>query len=250
MTHTASLRLQCILLLALSLEATIPGQAYAAPPGADPMKEGKDLAVRLTSSLPTEDAEFTGQLEIKDKEGRIRSVPLSSKITLGAGGWKVAYHTLATNAVSAETLTISHQPNQPPTYSLTVANQPAAAEPLNRPFAGSDFWLLDLGLGFFHWPEQRLLRSEMSLGRACRVLESTAPQALSNGYARVVSWIDLDSGGLLQAEAFDRSNRLLKKFKVGSFKKVAGRWQLRDMKIRNAQTGQQTELKFDLKNSP
>jgi hypothetical protein len=29
------------------------------------------------------------------------------------------------------------------------------------PFAGSDFWVADLGLEFLHWPKQLLLRREM-----------------------------------------------------------------------------------------
>ena len=116
-----------------------------------------------------------------------------------------------------------------------------------RPFAGSDFRVMDLGLEFFHWPEQRLLKPEMRHNRSCRVLESTNPASDPAGYARVVSWIDVETDGLVCAEAYDRGNRLVKEFSVGSFRKVEGRYQLQDMKIRNAKTGRRTELEFDLK---
>ena len=35
------------------------------------------------------------------------------------------------------------------------------------PFVGSDFWLGDLGLEFFHWPEQKVLKKEFHRNCAC-----------------------------------------------------------------------------------
>src|SRR5207247_3713899 len=137
-------------------------------------------------------------------------------------------------------------PEQPNVYLVANGTNSATPPSLTRPFAQSDFWLMDLGLEFFHWPQQRAIKAEMRRDRACRVLESLAPSTLRAGYARVHSWRDVQTGGIIQAEAYDRHNKLLKRFAIGSFKKVAGQWQLRDMSIRNARTGQQTELKFDL----
>ena len=114
------------------------------------------------------------------------------------------------------------------------------------PFAGSDFWMADLGLEFFHWPEQKILKHEMRRGRACKVLESTNPSSTTNGYSRVVSWIDNESGGIVQAEAYDFKNKLLKEFAPKSFKKVNGHWELQEMEIRNVQTGSRTRLEVDL----
>ena len=34
------------------------------------------------------------------------------------------------------------------------------------PFAGSDFWVADLGLEFFHWPEQKVLPNTTNLKRS------------------------------------------------------------------------------------
>jgi hypothetical protein len=115
------------------------------------------------------------------------------------------------------------------------------------PFAGSDFWLADLGLEFFYWPEQKILKHEMRRGRACKVLESTNPSPSTNSYLRVVSWIDNESGGIVQAEAYNFKNKLLKEFAPKSFKKVNGQWELQEMEIRNVQTGSRTRLEFDLK---
>jgi outer membrane lipoprotein-sorting protein len=101
---------------------------------------------------------------------------------------------------------------------------------------------MDLGTEFFHWPRQVLTKREMRKGRGCDVLESRpARPAL---YSRVVSWIDQETSGLLMAEAYDASGRLLKEFEVKGFKKVAGQWRVREMEIRNRQLKTATRLQF------
>jgi hypothetical protein len=117
-----------------------------------------------------------------------------------------------------------------------------------RPFANSDFWICDLGLEFFHWPGQKILKKENTRGRGCMVLESTNPEPSTNGYSRVVSWIDEESGGIVQAKAYDFNGKLLKEFEPKSFKKdVNGQLQLQEMEIYNDQTRSRTQIKFDLK---
>ncbi len=115
------------------------------------------------------------------------------------------------------------------------------------PFAG-DFGCADLGLDFFHWPQQKILPKPTNLvrGREYTLLESTNPDPSTNGYSRVLTWIDKETGGILQAEAYDAKDKLLKVFEPKSFKKVNGQWELQEMEIRNVQTGSRTRLEFDL----
>ena len=106
-----------------------------------------------------------------------------------------------------------------------------------------------MGLEFFHWPQQKVLPNPTPLkrGRSYTLLESTNPNPSTNGYSRVLSWIDKETGGILEAEAYDIHGKLLKVFEPKSFKKVNGQWQLQEMEIRNVQTGSRTRLEFDLK---
>ncbi|HEX5398095.1 MAG TPA: outer membrane lipoprotein-sorting protein [Verrucomicrobiae bacterium] len=113
-------------------------------------------------------------------------------------------------------------------------------------FAGSDFWICDLGLEFFHWPDQKILRGETMRTRFCKVLESTNPNPSTNGYSRVVSWIDNESLGIVQAKAYDAKGELLKDFYPKDVKKVDGQWQVGRLDIYNIQTGSHTRLEFDL----
>lgn len=220
--------------------------APAATPILEPVKEGQELAAKLRSAVPEESSEFSGVLEITGKDGRQQFIPITSRIIVTSTNWQVVYQSAPTNGTPAETLTILRSPGQTNRYTLAIGAKPTTAAPLTHPFAGSDFWLLDLGLEFFHWPQQRALRAEMIRSRSSRVLESVAPRPTPDSYARVLSWIDNETGGVLQAEAYDQQGKLLKKFAIGPIQKVEGQWRLREMRIRNARTGQRTELKFDL----
>jgi hypothetical protein len=236
--------LLALLACGVSLHAA---DSTAATPILEPAREGQELAARLRSSAPEEGSDFSGVLEITAKDGRQTFIPITSQITVTPTNWQVVYRSVPTNGAPAETLTILHTPGKSSLYTLTIGAAPASTARLIQPFAGSDFWPLDLGLEFLHWPQQRALRAEMSRSRPCRVLESVTPQPLTGGYARVLSWIDNETGGILQAEAYDQQGKLLKKFALGPIQKVDGQWRLREMRIRNAQTRQQTELKFDLR---
>lgn len=243
--------MRAVALVLLAALGTTLRAADSLPPGAspilDPATEGKEMAARLRSSGPEENSEFSGVLEITAKDGRQRFVPIVSRISVTASNWRVVYQSAPTNGAPAETLSILHAPGQSNRYTFVGDGVTNATTALTRAFAGSDFWLMDLGLEFFHWPQQRALRAEMSRSRPCRVLESVTAHPLVGGYARVLSWIDNETGGVLQAEAYDQQGKLLKKFALGTIHKVEGQWRLREMRIRNAQTRQQTELKFDLK---
>ena len=84
----------------------------------------------------------------------------------------------------------------------------------------------------------------MKKGQACRILESTNPDAPV--YTRVVSWISIEHHGLMLADAYDASGRLIKRFSIGSLKKVDGVWQLRDMEMIDEVRGTETKLEFEL----
>jgi hypothetical protein len=117
-----------------------------------------------------------------------------------------------------------------------------------RPFAGSDFWVADLGLEFLHWPVQRIIKKEMRRGQFCDVLESVNPAPAAGAYRRVVSWIARNREGIVivQAAAYDAEDRLLKEFEPRNLERVRGEWQLQEMQMRNRQSGTRTRIEFEL----
>jgi hypothetical protein len=240
----------------------------------DAETQGRRLAQQLLEQLPAENMTNTGVLKVRDQNGIKTNLPVRFETFTGLTNWQAIYtvsfvHYDNSNNFGwkGEILTVAHASNQLNryeesfafTYGDKIMGQVASVGPNGKhtrilfgeetmtPFARSDFWIADLGLEFFHWPDQKILKHEMRRGRACKVLESTNPDPATNGYSRVVSWIDNESGGIVQAEAYDVNNKLLKEFAPKSFKKVNGQWELQEMEIRNVQTGSRTRLEFDLK---
>ena len=243
---------------AIFLAAILGGlRTFAAPPDLtptttavlNPVAEGRQLAERLRSSGPAENSEFHGTLIIRRRGAQTNRVPVHSTITTSTTNWQVTYQTTATTATPVEKLTIIRAPGCANEYWFSRATNPPAALPAGQadaPFAGSDFLLSDLALEFLHWPGQKLIKHEMRRGRSCRVLESVNPNPGTNGYARLLSWIDVETDGILRAEAYDQKTNLVKEFLVGPVKKVNGQWQLQDMKMILPKTRHETELQFDL----
>ena len=65
-------------------------------------------------------------------------------------------------------------------------------------------------------------------------------------YARVVSWVDNESDGIVMAQSYNEFNKRLKEFEVQSFKKVEGVWQLKKMTIYDNLSDSRTTLEIDL----
>ena len=238
--------------------------------------QGRKLALHLLEQRPAENAIQTGVLKIRDTKGQHSGIPVKCEIAVTPTNWLSIYKAIAANGT--EILVISHSGTQahqiegdfpssggrqyfvglsdinlgsPNEYTHQHIPQELEVKGLWKdhliPFAGSDFWECDLGLEFFHWPAQKVLKKEIKRSRGCTVLESTNSNPTTNGYSRVVSWIDGESGGIVQAEAYDFNGKLLKEFAPKSFKKVNGQWELQEMEIDNVQTGSRTRLEFDLK---
>jgi hypothetical protein len=212
-------------------------------------REGRELAQQLREQRPMQDASTPGVLKIFEGRRKQADVPIRWSVIAAPTHWQTIYETLpGTNGAPVERLVITHDGLRPGRYEFTAegfAGLPPEQQ-LILPFAGSDFWLMDLGLEFLHWPEQRLLRKEIKRGQSCAVLESRNPAAPASGYARVVSWVHLETGGLVQAEAYDANRKLVKEFAPKNMRKVDGRWELEEIQIRNPRASTRTRLEFQL----
>jgi len=214
--------------------------------------DGQALAAQLRSTPPPEDVEVTGRIRIRLEDGRRTSRAFRYRVLSGGEQWQQIFESPAAGAYPAQKLVIHHRVDAAPVHTLTNGSNDSggialAGDRAMIPFAGSDFWLADLGLDFLHWPEQRIDRSTrltMRKGRSCRVLESVNPEPGAAGYTRVRSWVDLKTGGIIIAEAYDHNNRPLKEFEIGGFTKVNERWALKNMEIRNLQSDTRTVLEF------
>jgi len=212
-------------------------------------RQGRAIVAELLAQRPVENSTNTGTMRIRAKRKSVY-VPVTFIAFPSASGWINLY--AATNAKTAVELTITHEAGGPSQYQLTEKigesrlQRTLVGDQTMQPFAGSDFWIADLGLEFFHWPEQRLVKREMISSRPCRVIESLNPEPAPGAYSRVVSWIDDENGGIIHADAYDFQGKLLKQFNPKGVKKVNGQWELEGMEILNRQTDSSTRIEFHL----
>ena len=250
-SHLNSGRLGLII-LCLAGTPLLPAAGAGLGTPAAPLNDaaaGGSLAAEVRNAHPKTEAEFRGWLKIRPKTGPTEQILVVSRITPETNGWRSTY--IASRGGGTEILVVVHAPGQTNLYGharLEAANAPTNDPPpcdrIWQPFAGSDFLLADLGLEHLHWPGQVLVQNEMRKNRACHVLESRP--AVTNAYARVRSWIDVETGGVLMAEAFDETGRRVKEFEVRSFKKSGDQWQLQEMEIRDLKSRSRTTLEFEV----
>ena len=211
----------------------------------------------MLAAKPDQNTTNTGQVRIRDAADKEREIPVRFEITVTPTNWVSVYETLpSAGGPGGLKLTVIHSGDQPNRYELF---DPAAAGPANTaarqltrdqimaPFAGSDFWIADLGLEFLHWPRQQVLSNDMRHSKSCKVLESINPAPVPGGYARVMSWIMIASPhGIVHGDAYDARGEVLKRFDPTNLEKIQGDYQLEEMEMRNRKTGSQTVIKFNL----
>jgi hypothetical protein len=223
--------------------------------------QGRQLAQQLCESKPTENLTNSGALQIRNSKGETTKLPLDCFVFATQTNWINFYkasrfegsvHSESTGYTDSFTrefpIEITHFRDRLSIYKFKFPSPEPSGLITNlyAPFADSDFWLADLGMEFFHWPEQKILKKEVKRSRGCAVLESTNPNPSANGYSRVVSWIDEESGGIVQAFAYDAQGKKLKEFYPKNFEKVNGQYQVQEMEMDNVQTGSRSRIEFDL----
>jgi hypothetical protein len=222
-------------------------------PANDP--EAIQFVHNLLAERPAKPLTIQAVFKVRPSRGPRTQIPVTYSVHLTGTNWQSVYDTARTDFQGPENLVINHLPDAPNQYHLTqISLNGAKKNSLDLPgaeanlsFAGTDFWLSDLGLEFLHWPQQRMVRDakiKMRFGRPCKVIESINPHPTAGNYARVVSWIDDEFGSLIRAQAYDIEGKPFKFFSLESFKKVNGRWQVKDMEIRDEHTDSRTVLEF------
>jgi hypothetical protein len=234
--------------LLASVLLAVRTSAWGAEPivlsAAEAAKQGPLLAQDILSMAPSANFTNIGVLKIRVGRGPISQIPIRFETTTNATGWQTLYQ--STGSSNSVSLLITYAPGNTNRYELLDRRAPRsqvlAGNATMVPFAGSDFWIADLGLEFLHWPTQRLLRKEIRRGQACDVLESINPTPAPGAYSRVVSWIDRNSDGIINAEASDATGKPLKDFAIKSANKKHG---VKEMEIQNRQTSSRTWIEYD-----
>lgn len=224
--------------------------------------QGCALAQKILAQQPVEGSTNLGSLKFKDARGKLVEISVRFIIKVRPTNWVSIFQGINAKTSEADKLGIIHEISQTNKYAVVHVCQPGTTfaqldiwrvQSFTQewekmvPFCGSDFTATDLGLEFFHWPSQKVLKKEFYRQCACTVLESTNPNPATNSYSRVVSWIDNESLGIVEAFAYDANGKKLKDFYPKDFKKINGQWQVQTLVMENVQTGSRSRIEFDLK---
>jgi hypothetical protein len=255
-------RLSLLLGALFAVAAMDPPSQPATLPPEQAAKEGRELVDEMLSQQPDANA-VTGIMAIRKlgPHGSYTEVGIRFQTIVTPTNYASLYQATRSNQV--QNITIVHTPGQPNLYfsganpfidksavsntlPLTALPGVLFSEQTLAPFSGSDFSIADLGLEFLHWPDQKLLQKDMKRGRACRILESTNPHPTAGDYAKVKSWVDNESHGILLAQAFDANGNQVKQFAPQGFSKDKDKqWQLEGMEISTGDKSK-TIIKFNI----
>ena len=209
---------------------------------------GAQMALYMQAMRPANAVNGNGMLRIRPpRGGKRRTVPVEFR-TFAQGAALVNHY-----SVQEGTLTVRAAVGKDTQYEWTATDknpEKLDAEQAMRPFSGADFWMADLGLEMLRWPNQNVIDRKLRRGELCSVLVSRPVKVTEGGYSKVVSWVDEDSMGIVRAELFDAQGKLLKIFEPKAFMKIDGQWHLKEMEMRNEQTGSRTAIVFELKSAP
>jgi hypothetical protein len=180
----------------------------------------------LLSRLPIQDSTRSGTLTVRDSNGHRSRRAIRHQIHVETNTWEEIWDALPDGDRKGERLVIVHHINDTNRYTYwrdvgrLGVGKSLSKDEIDVPFAGSDFWLSDLGLEFLRWPTHTIVKDRVptSFQRLCTIVESVRGESKQGGYFRVLSWIDLETRALLRAEAFDLAGRRIKSFQARVFR--------------------------------
>jgi hypothetical protein len=90
----------------------------------------------------------------------------------------------------------------------------------------------DLSLCFLYWPNATVQGEQTMLLQKCWIVRVEPGSHGDTQYSKVDLWISKKTGALMQAEAFDSTGKLSRRFKVISGQSLGdGLWILKEMRI-------------------
>ena len=93
---------------------------------------------------------------------------------------------------------------------------------------------LDISLAYLYWPNPKYIKEDVVSERITRLVEVKNPNP-SGPYAKLLIWIDKQTGGLMRMQGYDKAGKLIKRMQVMEVQRVkrGGKkyWALEKMQI-------------------
>ena len=213
---------------------------------ADSLPDGQDLARSIRDAIPTESASLEATMEVTLRDRKRIKTPLTIQTKpLGQADCLMTYETKPSEG-NGEYWIVRRILAKRNEYRVDKeAKRLAKREDFEIGLARSSFTLSDLGLEFLHWPKQKTIRKQRRKSRSCHVLESSRSD--SDGTLRVLSWVDIKSGGILAADFYSADGKVRKRFSVKGLTKKDGHWQVDEMEMRDVAERTRSRLRLHFK---
>ena len=213
---------------------------------ADLLPDGQDLARSIRDAIPTESASLEATMEVTLRDRKRIKTPLTIQTKpLGQADCLMTYETKPSEG-NGEYWIVRRILAKRNEYRVDKeAKRLAKREDFEIGLARSSFTLSDLGLEFLHWPKQKTIRKQRRKSRSCHVLESSRSD--SEGTLRVLSWVDIKSGGILAADFYSADGKVRKRFSVKGLTKKDGHWQVDEMEMRDVAERTRSRLRLHFK---
>jgi hypothetical protein len=228
-------------LLVVALAASV-AVAADEPAPTNPPPDAATLMETVAGQLPREALTITGEIEVTRRHGSaVRELGFEMRLDFGAETPAARYTIREASGKDLARLTITRRgARAQKAYEVGDPLQSADAPDMAAPVFGTDMTWQDLTLSFLWWRKGAVLGDDVVKGRACNVVELQAPAGEPAG--KVKLWIDKQIPMMLQAEAFDAKGRKVRSLWIKSFKKIKGRWMVREMEVQQEPPAHRTHV--------
>ena len=228
----------------LALCATAAAAVFAADEGGptNPAPDAAALMESVVAQLPREALTITGEIEVTRRHGAVaRKLMFEMRLDFGAEPPTARYTLRDALGKNLAQLTMTRRATGV-RFAYEAGDPPRAADvpDMAAPVLDTDMTWQDLTLSFLWWRKGAVLGDDVAKGRACHVVELRAPAGEPAGNVKL--WIDKQIPMMLQAEAFDAKGRKVRSLWIKSFKKIKGRWMVREMEVQQEPPSHRTHI--------
>lgn len=200
---------------------------------AEHMPDGEILMRQLRAALPVTPLRLAGELQSRDRRGdMVRTAPVEMIWHWGGPEPWAEYVLRDRFGSEVDRVRVSWPIEKTEKW-----------DRLFQPLPGLDLTWADLTLSFLWWEGATVIGSERVRGRYSYVLDVPAPEETGGIYAGMRLWIDPDTSLLMQADAYDHRDRIVRRLQVKSIRKIDDLWMVQNLEILNPATRERVTLR-------
>jgi len=88
-----------------------------------------------------------------------------------------------------------------------------------KPIRNSGVNYLDISLAYLYWPDPKYIKEDVVSERITHLVEVQNPSA-TGPYAKLLIWIDRQTGGLMRMQGYNKAGKLTKRMQVIEVQRV------------------------------